>query len=109
MADLKSKRLIYLKGFLFLVILVFALGLIMFETRSWQIAVLLLLVVWASARLYYFMFYVIEKICRLRLPLRRHCFLSAIPVFERKQKVNRGKRGCCVERFGSLGVRADRR
>jgi len=61
MADLKSKRLIYLKGFLFLVILVFALGLIMFETRSWQIAVLLLLVVWASARLYYFMFYVIEK------------------------------------------------
>ena len=61
MADLKSKRLIYLKGFLFLVILLFALGLIIFETRSWQIAVLLLLVVWSSARLYYFMFYVIEK------------------------------------------------
>lgn len=61
MADLKSKRLIYLKGVLFLVILIFAMGLIMFETRSWQIAMLLLLVVWASARLYYFMFYVIEK------------------------------------------------
>ncbi|WP_339734560.1 hypothetical protein [uncultured Gimesia sp.] len=61
MADLKSKRLIYLKGFLFLVILLFALGLIVFETRSWQITVLLLLVVWSSARLYYFMFYVIEK------------------------------------------------
>lgn len=61
MADLKSKRLIYLKGFLFLIILLFALGLIIYETRSWQIVILLLLVVWASARLYYFMFYVIEK------------------------------------------------
>ena len=61
MADLKSKRLIYLKGFLFLIILLFALGLIIFETQSWQIVVLLLLVVWSSARLYYFMFYVIEK------------------------------------------------
>jgi hypothetical protein len=36
-------------------------GLIIFETRSWQITVLLVLVVWTSARLYYFMFYVIEK------------------------------------------------
>lgn len=61
MADLKSKKLIYLKGFLFLVILLFSMGLIIFETQSWKIAVLLLLVVWTSARLYYFMFYVIEK------------------------------------------------
>ncbi|QDT45721.1 hypothetical protein Pan241w_58490 [Gimesia alba] len=61
MADLKSKRLIYLKGFLFLVILLFALGLIINETRSWQIMVLLLLVVWSSARFYYFLFYVIEN------------------------------------------------
>lgn len=61
MADLKSRQLIYLKGFLFLMILLFAAGLILFETRSWQIAILLLLVVWSSARLYYFMFYVIEK------------------------------------------------
>lgn len=61
MADLKSKRLIYLKGFLFLVILLFATGLIIAQTRSWQIALLLLLIIWSSARLYYFMFYVIEK------------------------------------------------
>ncbi|QGQ23890.1 hypothetical protein F1728_14905 [Gimesia benthica] len=61
MADLKSRQLIYLKGFLFLMILLFAAGLILFETRSWQIAALLLLIVWSSARLYYFMFYVIEK------------------------------------------------
>lgn len=61
MTDLKSNKLIYLKGFLFLVILLFSMGLIIFETQSWQIVVLLLLVVWTSARLYYFMFYVIEK------------------------------------------------
>ncbi len=61
MTDLKSKKLIYLKGFLFLIILLFSMGLIIFETRSWQITVLLVLVVWTSARLYYFMFYVIEK------------------------------------------------
>ena len=61
MADLKSKRLIYLKGFLFLVILLFAAGLIIAQTRSWQITLLLLLVIWSAARLYYFMFYVIEK------------------------------------------------
>jgi hypothetical protein len=42
-------------------ILLIAGGLILFETRSWKIAIMLLLVVWSSARLYYFMFYVIEK------------------------------------------------
>ncbi len=61
MSDLKSRQLIYLKGFLFLMILLIAGGLILFETRSWKIAIMLLLVVWSSARLYYFMFYVIEK------------------------------------------------
>ena len=42
MGDLKSKKLIY-------------------ETRSWRVALLLGLAIWTSARLYYFMFYVIEK------------------------------------------------
>lgn len=61
MSDLKSKKLIYLKGFLFFIMLIFSMGLIIYQTRSWQISMLLLLAVWASARLYYFMFYVIEK------------------------------------------------
>ena len=61
MTDLKSKKLIYLKGFLFLIIMILSAGLIVYETRSWKIAILLGLLVWASARLYYFMFYVIEK------------------------------------------------
>jgi hypothetical protein len=61
MADLKSKKLIYLKGFLFLVILLSSAALIIYEMPQWKIVVLLLFVIWASARLYYFMFYVIEK------------------------------------------------
>ncbi|WP_417391532.1 hypothetical protein [Gimesia sp.] len=61
MADLKSTRLIYLKGLLFLMILLFATGLIIAQTQSWQIVLLLLLIIWSSARFYYFMFYVIEK------------------------------------------------
>ncbi len=61
MSDLRSKKLIYLKGFLFLIILLLAVGLIIYETQSWTIAALLALAIWASARLYYFMFYVIEK------------------------------------------------
>ena len=31
------------------------------KTKSWIIGFLLLLVIWSSARFYYFMFYVIEK------------------------------------------------
>lgn len=61
MTDLKSKSSIYLKAFLFLVILLTCSALIVFESQSWKIALLLMLVIWSSARLYYFMFYVIEK------------------------------------------------
>ena len=61
MSDVKSKKLIYLKGFLFLVILLSSTGLIIYETRSWKIVLLLALTIWASSRIYYFMFYVIEK------------------------------------------------
>ena len=61
MADLTSARLIYLKGGLFLAILAVSVFLILNESRSWRTAGLVVLVVWSSARLYYFMFYVIEK------------------------------------------------
>ena len=61
MADLKNPKLIYLKGWLFLAILVVSIALILLETASWRIAGLILLVAWSSARFYYFMFYVIEK------------------------------------------------
>lgn len=61
MADLKNSKLIYLKGWLFLAILVVSICLLLNDSRSWRAAGLVLLIVWSSARFYYFMFYVIEK------------------------------------------------
>jgi len=51
----------YRKGVLFLVLLCISIFIILLETRNWKIALLLGLIVWAAARLYYFLFYVIEK------------------------------------------------
>lgn len=61
MTDLKNPKLIYLKGFLFLAILLASIALILTEHFSWKTLTLLCLITWSSARLYYFMFYVIEK------------------------------------------------
>ena len=61
MGDLKSNKLIYLKGFLFFIILVVSSALLLFVDEIWQRAVLIALLIWSSARLYYFMFYVIER------------------------------------------------
>ncbi len=60
MPDLKNPRLIYLKGFLFLLGSVLAAGTLLLEHASWRTAFLLALAIWCSARFYYFMFYVIE-------------------------------------------------
>ena len=60
MSDLKDRRLIYLKGLLFLLGTILASGTLLLEHASWRTALLLALVIWCSARFYYFMFYVIE-------------------------------------------------
>ncbi len=60
MGDLKNPKLIYLKGGLFLLLGVAATTLILLKHPSWEIAVLLAIAIWSFARLYYFMFYVIE-------------------------------------------------
>jgi hypothetical protein len=60
MADLRSPRLIYLKGFLFLLGGAMASGLLLVECFSWRVATLLAIAVWCFARFYYFAFYVIE-------------------------------------------------
>ena len=58
--DLKSKQAIYLKSLLFVFIWILSIVLnLTSEELSYKI-VSIILVVWASARLYYFMFYVIE-------------------------------------------------
>ena len=61
MTDLQSKRLIVLKGLLFLVILALSVALLWADVPGWRTACLLALVVWSSARLYYFVFYVLER------------------------------------------------
>ena len=59
--NLIDSRMIYLKGILFLSILLCSVFVILVENFSWKLFVLLGLVIWSSARLYYLMFYVIEK------------------------------------------------
>jgi len=58
--DLKDARLIYLKGFLFLLAGLIAAGTILLESGSLRVAFLLAVAIWAFARFYYFAFYVIE-------------------------------------------------
>ncbi len=59
MPDLRSKNLIVLKGLLFLLMIVLAAGAIFCFAPSWRTLVLLLVLIWASARFYYFLFYVL--------------------------------------------------
>ena len=58
--DLKDARLIYLKGFLFLLAGALAAGTLLLEHGSLRVAFLLAVSIWAFARFYYFAFYVIE-------------------------------------------------
>ena len=61
MGDLKSKRLIVLKGWLFLLLATLALAGLCLQSPSWRTLALGLILAWASARFYYFLFYVLEK------------------------------------------------
>jgi hypothetical protein len=61
MIDLQSKRWIVAKGIAFLGIAVIAATLMLFKSPSVQTAVLLVLLVWAACRFYYFLFYVLER------------------------------------------------
>jgi hypothetical protein len=60
MGDLKNTKLIYLKGFLFLLIGLSASTLLLIEAPRLKVALLLGLAVWGFTRAYYFAFYVIE-------------------------------------------------
>ena len=61
MADLKSKKLIVVKGVLFLIIALCSFGLILIQLPSFDIVLLLLCLIWSACRFYYFLFYVLEK------------------------------------------------
>ena len=60
MGDLKSKHLIYLKGLLFTLLGMMAVGLILVEHPDLRLTILLGIAVWSFCRAYYCAFYVIE-------------------------------------------------
>lgn len=60
MGDLKDKKLIYLKGWLFLLLGLGAAFLLFMDMPSIKTAILLILAIWGFCRFYYFAFYVIE-------------------------------------------------
>ena len=60
MRDLSSKPLIVAKGFLFLALVLVTAALLVLETPSLRVAVLLIVLVWSSCRFYYFLFYVLQ-------------------------------------------------
>jgi hypothetical protein len=60
MADIRSPRLLYLKGALFLGLGVLASAILLIEHPDAKTAALLALATWAFARAYYFAFYVVE-------------------------------------------------
>ena len=60
MTDLKSKKWIVAKGVMFFGIATLTAALIILEMSSLTVAAYLVLLVWASCRFYYFLFYVLE-------------------------------------------------
>ena len=60
MGDLTDPKLIYLKGFLFLLAGIMASLALLAECPTLKVALLLGVAVWSFARCYYFAFYVIE-------------------------------------------------
>ena len=61
MTDIKSKKLIVIKGLLFMaIVFVSAIGIAIYCPRI-EVFALLLILIWAAARSYYFLFYVLEK------------------------------------------------
>ncbi|MEN6334727.1 MAG: hypothetical protein ABFE01_10735 [Phycisphaerales bacterium] len=59
--DLRNPKWMYLKAGLFVLIVLCSFTLVWVEAPTLRTAMLLLLMIWASARAYYFAFYVVEK------------------------------------------------
>ena len=60
MGDIKSTKLLWIKGWFFLLIGIFSSLLLILEMPSLKVGLLLGLAIWAFCRAYYFAFYVIE-------------------------------------------------
>lgn len=94
MGDIRSPRLLYVKGLLFVVLGMTASGLLLAERPDLKSSCLLAIAIWAFARAYYFAFYVIEHYVDptfrfaglwsfIRYALTRH---SREPVSRRSEK-----------------------
>jgi type IV secretory pathway TrbD component len=60
MGDITNPRLLYLKGLLFFLMGVLAATITLLLYPDWRLAILLGVMIWAFARAYYFVFYVIQ-------------------------------------------------
>jgi len=58
--DIKSPKILKIKGILFLFLGVMAAALLLMQSPDWITLSLLVIVVWAFARFYYFAFYVLH-------------------------------------------------
>ncbi len=67
MRDLESKRWIVAKGVMFLAISASTASLLLLNSPTPREFVLLVILVWASCRFYYFLFYVLERYVDSRL------------------------------------------
>jgi hypothetical protein len=90
MTDLKSKKWIVAKGVMFLGIAATTAALIWVEMPSVKLATLLALLVWASCRFYYFLFYVLERYVD---PTMRYAGLLdlVLGMKRRRQEMHRGR------------------
>ena len=60
LGDIKSARIIHLKGWLFLIVSLLAVSALLIPAFSWQDLALIAIALWAICRWYYYLFYVIE-------------------------------------------------
>jgi hypothetical protein len=61
LTDIRSRRLLILKGALFLLLGLMASALLLYEILSLRTVMLMMVAVWAFCRFYYFLFYVLEN------------------------------------------------
>ena len=61
MTDITSKKVIVLKGILFLLIVIGSSMVILIKQPTLMAVLALCALIWASARFYYFLFYVLER------------------------------------------------
>jgi hypothetical protein len=58
--DIKSPKLLYLKGAMFVLAGLLASGILLLDHPGWKEAFLLAMAIWCFSRAYYFAFYVVE-------------------------------------------------